>query len=119
MLSIDVTIFLHAANFLLLYFMFKYFLSSKIVKAIDERRAAINSQITVATKNREEAERLKKQISEELLEAKKERKAILDKAILEQHNLKKAVLEEAKNTKKAIIDDAKREINVMKQWFLH
>ena len=60
MLSIDVTIFLHAANFLLLYFMFKYFLSSKIVKAIDERRAAINSQITVATKNREEAERLKK-----------------------------------------------------------
>ena len=112
-LSIDYSIVFHILNFILLYFIVKKVFFPKIEKIIESRREAIANDLSSAKIEREEALKLKDEMSLKITYAHKEAQKLIDDSAEQAKILKNEVLKEANEAKEEIIKSGKKTLQVM------
>lgn len=112
-LSIDYSIIFHILNFILLYLLLKKVFFSKIEKIIEARREAIANDLSSAKVEREEALKLKDEMSLKLSYAHKEAQKLIDDSAEQAKALKNEILKEANDAKEEIIKNGKKNLEVM------
>jgi F-type H+-transporting ATPase subunit b len=112
-LSIDYSIIFHILNFILLYFLVKKVFFPKIEKIIDARREAISNDLSSAKIEREEALKLKDEMSLKITYAHKEAQKLIDDSAEQAKILKNEILKEANEAKEEIIKNGKKNLEIM------
>lgn len=102
-------------NFLILLFIAKRFLFIPVSKILEERKQKLNSSFEQATKDKEEAKRLKIENGEKLKLAKKEGKEIVEIYKQKAEKMSEELIEEAKEEAALIIERSRIEVEREKQ----
>ncbi len=107
------------AGFLLLFWLIKRFAWDMIIKTINEREQAINSDIDKAEDARKTAEKQRNDTQEQLQQARSNANDILNKAQNEGNELQKTIVAEAKEDAANIKQQAQKEMEHERQLTFH
>ncbi|WCL48928.1 F0F1 ATP synthase subunit B [Leptospira sp. GIMC2001] len=101
-------------TFLIVVFILKKFAWDKILTALDERAAGIESEIEKATSLRSDAEKVLRDYQEKVNHAKDEALAIINEAKSDAVNLKNKMIEDANSDIRKLKEQSVRDIELAK-----
>lgn len=110
MLNLDWNIIWTIVNILILFILLRIFLFKPINKLMDERTQSIQNDIDSARKSKEDADALKTEYTQTLVNARAEAQQILVRAREEASNAKKEMIQESEDEARQIIDNANKTI---------
>jgi F-type H+-transporting ATPase subunit b len=95
---------------LILFLFLRRYAFPPLLKAIHDRQARIQSDLEAAERQREEAERLRRQLEEELKDVRQRAEAAFNRALRDAEEEAGQILERARTESKRLIEDAQAEI---------
>lgn len=101
-----------AINVIVLFLILRWLLFKPVTEVLDKRTEKIKSDLDVAKRNREEADKLKTELDHRLENAKGEAKAIIESAIAKGQEERLEIISESKKDAEKIIQRAKNEIEL-------
>jgi F-type H+-transporting ATPase subunit b len=112
-ISFDLTYPVQIISFLILVWIIKRFAWKPLMNMMEKRRQLIADSLATAEKERAEAEQIRQQYQEEMLKARQEAQAIIEKATKSSEELAAEILSEARREnermKQAALADIERE----------
>ena len=102
---------IQAATFLAFFIIVKVFFADKIKAILEQRKAAIEKELTDASKANEEAKALESQYSEMIRGAQDEKAEILHAAAEDGARMKDQIVQEARDQAETILTNARKEID--------
>ncbi|SET16496.1 F0F1 ATP synthase subunit B [Anaerobranca gottschalkii] len=108
------TVFFTLVSVVGLFLILRWLLFRPVTEVLDQRANRIKSDIEIARKNREEAEKIKAELEERLEKAKDEAKEIIEKAVSRGNEAKEEIIKEAKKEAEKILERARKEIQLEK-----
>ena len=108
-ISIQTLIFV-MANFLILVAILYKFMWGPVIRMIDSRQQTIDDSLNKADEARREAEQMSAKLAEEIADARRQAKAILDEAQKNAEVTKEDILAQARNSADSILARAEAEI---------
>ena len=108
-ISIQTLIFV-MANFLILVAILYKFMWGPVIRMIDSRQQTIDDSLNKADEARREAEQMSAKLAEEIADARRQAKAILDEAQKNAEVTKEDILAQARNSADSIMARAEAEI---------
>ncbi len=96
---------------ILLIVVVKVFFWEKITAFLDKRKEIVDSELTEAAEQNEEAKQMKKEAEETLQEAKERAKSIVDEAKSRGEDTRREIVREAKNEAERIKNNAQKDMD--------
>ena len=110
MIDLNATLVAQIINFLLLVALLTKFAYKPLMKALADRQAKIADSLNSAEQERAEAAKLKQEYQQQLLDARTQAQAIVDKAMRLAEQTKEEILEEARTENARLLKSAQEEI---------
>ena len=114
-LSIDLSMIFHILNFFILYLIFRFYFSKKIMKMIEDRRNFVSQNIDKSVSERVEAEKLRLSVEKKLADAREKAREVLKEAVQSADSLKRDGIHAAYLAKEKILQDGELELKKREQ----
>lgn len=110
MFNFNMTLIAQIVNFFILLLILKKFAYKPLLQAMADRQTRIANDLASAEKERQAAEQLKQEYQQQLMEARTQAQAIIDKAVKTAESMKQEIMEEARAEHAKMLKNAQAEI---------